>query len=224
MLCALWNARVRRPELSAAVLLEGLVDTHQLAPWTRNPLAARSGEASAWAPGAGAGAGAQWPIIKQRTFVLPVSVKGLAATRTLHGVTTPHLLLLTAGDGVLMLDRRLVDPRRPTGEPKEWEKAEQLMQYSPYLPLRHSWLLTHGAPLPRLHAALAAHTDFESTTLVAAVGLDLFVSRVAPARPFDQLDRDFNYAFFLMLLFAGGAGTWALGREVAKKDLKEAWA
>lgn len=56
------------------------------------------------------------------------------------------------------------------GEPKDHEKAEGLMQYSPHLPLRHSWMLNHDRSVSRLHTILSVPTSFESTTLVAAVG------------------------------------------------------
>ena len=163
------------------------------------------------------------PIVSGRSFVLPVSVKGLALARTHHGITTPHLLLLTASDGVLMLDRRLLDPRRPVGEPKDFEKSEGLLQYSAFLPLRHQWLLTHGLALPRAHSLLSAATAFESTTLVAAFGLDVFVARAAPAKAFDQLDPDFNFAVFALLLLAGAAVTLLMGRAADKRDLTQAW-
>lgn len=93
----------------------------------------------------------------------------------------------------------------------------------PYLPLRHSWYLTHGLALPRLHSLLSTHTAFESTTLVAAFGLDTFVVRVAPARAFDQLDPDFNFAVFAALLLGGGAVTLLMGRAADKRDLTQAW-
>jgi len=124
LIYTLWNSKVRRPEIAAAALYEGLVSASALTPWARDRAQLTSRAALVSAPAAGA------PVVSHRTFVLPVSVKGLSMTRTHHGITTPHVLLATEGDGVLMLDRRLLDPRRPTGEPREFEKLEGLVQFS----------------------------------------------------------------------------------------------
>lgn len=129
----------------------------------------------------------------------------------------------TSPTGLLALDRRLIDPRRPLGEPRDMDKAEGLAQYSPYLPLRHSWLLNHGVPLRRVRALLPAATAWESTSLVTSVGVDHFVARVAPARKFDTLDPDFNPGLFVALLAGAAVATAVLGRLAARKDTAAAW-
>ena len=97
------------------------------------------------------------------------------------------------------------------------------MQYSPLLPLRHTWLLNHGAPVPRLAALLPAPTAWESTGLVLGLGLDTFVARVAPARRFDQLDPEFNAGLFVSLMASAAVATLVMGRLAASRDIKEAW-
>ena len=213
-----WNSQARRPELASAVLYEGAVDTYQLTPWAKkNPqLSQRSTRVSSTS-------GNTVPIVAFKTFILPVSVKGFLLTETLHRITPVHLLLLTESDGIMLLDRRLIDPRRPIAEPKEFEKIEGLIQYSPYLPMRHSWILSHNTPVLRLHSALSIPTSFESTTLVVAFGLDHFVCRSSPMKAYDQLDPDFNYAFFIALLIGGVSLVTLLYLWANEKDLLEAW-
>ena len=138
-------------------------------------------------------------------------------------MTPPHILLSTASEGVLLLDRRLVDPRRPSGEPSEAEKAEGLQRYAEALPLRHGWLLSHAHALPRVAAIASAPSDFESTALVAAVGLDDFCARTAPARAFDMLDASFNVGYFVAVIAACAAGTAALRHYALENDLAAAW-
>ena len=137
--------------------------SYDLTPW-RKPLgwSARSGDVSAY--------GLEPPVVVHRSYVLPVTVRDLAVTRTRYGITSPHLLLSTSQDGLLMLDRRLIDPRRPSGEPSKIEQAEGLMQYAPVLPLRHHWLLTGGRPVARARLTHSAPSAFESTTLIAFLG------------------------------------------------------
>ena len=151
------------------------------------------------------------------------TVSGLSAVRTRHGMTTPHLLLSTAAGGVLMVDRRLVDPRRPQGAPTDAERAEGLAQYSPALPLLHTWLLTHAHAVPRLRDVSSAPADFESTALVSALGLDTFVARTAPAKAFDMLDDKFNVLFFGAVIAACAVGGLLLRHLVIDADVSAAW-
>ncbi len=140
---------------------------YELAPWRRAAVSRLSPNVSSHTSAV--------PILRHRTYISPVSVKSLAVTRTTLGITTPTFLLGTEGNGVLMVDRRLLDPRRPNGEPTEQEKAEGLAQYQPHLPYRHAWLLTHGTPVHRLRSVVAVPASFESTTLVVAVGESPFL-------------------------------------------------
>jgi ER membrane protein complex subunit 1 len=139
-------------------------------------------------------------------------------------MTTPYLLLSTVAGSIIMIDARLVEPRRPGGrEPTEAEKAEGLMQYSPVLPLRHAWFVNHAVPLPRLYYASSSPTEYESTTFITAVGLDHFFARRAPAKEFDQLDPDFNPAFFYVLIAGLAGASLVLKRMVQKKEHEAAW-
>ena len=78
-------------------------------------------------------------------------------------------------------------------------------------------------PCQHARALLCAPTTLESTSLVAAVGLDLYLTRVAPAREFDRLNEDFNYVALIgsivFLVAASFASQWAITR----RDLNRAW-
>jgi hypothetical protein len=50
-------------------------------------------------------------------------------TNTKGGISSKNIILATGMDGrIIKLDRRLLDPRRPYGEPKKSEKMEGLLQ------------------------------------------------------------------------------------------------
>ncbi len=166
-----WNAAEARSELGVARLFEqGAVDTYDLTPWAKapppgSPLRATGG-ASAYT--------STPPFVAHKVFVPPVSVKGLAFLTTKGGTTPPTLLATTANDGVMTIDLRLVDPRRPVlppgAEPRANDKAEGLLPFSPFLPLMQSAFLSRGAPLHRVRSLLTMGTDWESTGLVVAYG------------------------------------------------------
>lgn len=63
----------------------------------------------------------------------------------------------------------------------------------------------------------------ESTSLVLAVGLDLFASQVAPSKPFDVLKADFNYTLLIVIIGAVAVATVVLSQLVKIKELGAAW-
>ena len=77
--------------------------------------------------------------------------------------------------------------------------------------------------MPRLRDASSAPADFESTALVAALGLDTFVARTAPAKAFDMLDDKFNVGFFGAVIAACAAGGLLLRHLVVDADVSAAW-
>ena len=210
-----WNTRARRPELASASMYEGAIGTYDLAPWKLRTAQSLSPNISSYT--------SFIPVVRHRTFILPVTIKALTVTQTLYSITSPHLLFVTENDGIMIMDRRLFDPRRPTNEPTEHEKAEGLMQYNPYIPLRHNWIINHGLPTNRLQHVVSTPSSFESTTYIVGIGIDTFVSRIAPAKTFDQLDPDFNFILFIILLLGGGLLTFRLGQLTKAKDTKDAW-
>lgn len=148
---------------------------------------------------------------------------------TRAGITPPALLVSTAADGLLSIDLRMIDPRRPSpadgaASVGSVTAADGLVPYNPHFPVRHGMLLNHGVPLYRSRALLAAPTAWESSGLVLSLGLDHFFARVATAKRFDQLDPDFNPGLFLAFMTACLAGLVVLRSLAARKQLKAAWA
>ena len=79
----------------------------------------------------------------------------------------------------------------------------------------------HGIARPR--AISVAATYLESTSLALVVGVDLFMTRVAPAREFDRLNEDFNYFALVCSILFLTAATLGSGWHSNRKDLARAW-
>ena len=124
----------------------------------------------------------------------------------------------------MTLDKRLVEARRPMPNAvREADKAEGLIPYATTLPFAHANLVTHGDAVGRLRSLSSCPSGLESTSLLLALGVDTLLARVAPARAWDTLDREFNAAGLLALLVALGVVTLLLGRLVKAKALAEQW-
>jgi hypothetical protein len=204
-----WSLESGRSELGVATLWErAAVNTYDLTPWAKSTPATSAylslDPVSSYAMAT--------PYVKHAVYVPSESVTGLSILSTRGGVSPPALLMHTAREGVQVMELKWVDPRRPLppgvgldGKPLPPlpPSPEGLFPYSPYLPHHHALFLNHGVPLHRTRLMLTSHTEWESSGVVAVVGVDQFFARVATAKKFDQLDPDFNKGIFVgaMLTF-----------------------
>jgi hypothetical protein len=147
-----------------------------------------------------------------RSFILPFSVRPavpqpssrschvtfaqvshMSATKTLLGVTTKDVVVATATDQLVTINRRLIDPRRPDANRiTDSDKEEGLLPYEPRLAIPHTFFLTQNSSVPRVRAVLSFPDALESNSLVFGVGLDLLWIPVSPAKNFDLLRHDFS--------------------------------
>jgi len=165
-------------------------------------------------------------VALQQTFVFPHPILALGSTLTARGITTKALLVGYEPGQVLLLDRRFLDPRRPTLPPSKAEKAEGLPPYSAHLPLLPPHVLTYNHTLHNLHTLHTSPSSLESTTLLLGLGdLDLFFTRLHPSsKPFDLLPETFNHVLVSVVLVVSVVGVWFMGRAAQAKTLREAWA
>ena len=82
---------------------------------------------------------------------------------------------------------------------------------------------SHRNTIARPRALLCAPATLESTSLVAAVGLDLYLTRVAPAREFDRLNEDFNYVALLGSIVVLVVASWGTQWMIKRRELNRAW-
>jgi len=172
-------------------------------------------------------AAAAKPHVLAQTYAFSTGLAAMGVTHTAAGLTPRSLLLATSAGQLVSLDKKLVDPRRPLVHPQKMtqqQKEEGLIPYAPTLgginPLS---VVSHRHTIARPSKVITAPTTLESTSLALCVGLDLFLTRVAPAREFDRLNEDFNYfalvgATLFLIVATLGSG-WYSNR----RDLLAAW-
>lgn len=127
--------------------------------------------------------------VYSQVFVLPNPIRGLAASRTKHGITSKSLLIATNRGKIMSLPRRLLDPRRPVGrKPNKEELEEGLISYDPYIPESTKWYIGGGKTIPLANHIKTKASLLESLSVVFIFGsLDWWVTRVAPSGTFDLL-------------------------------------
>lgn len=164
------------------------------------------------------------PIILQQAYQLPAGIQTIAATTTIRGITPKQILLGLVTDEILGLNEGFFDPRRPQkSEITTFDKEEGLYPYDPNLPILSKSVINYHCKVKNLRAIQTAPTYLESTSLIVAYGLDVFLTRVAPSNTFDILNSDFNYlaliATSILLLVFTLASTWFSNR----RDLYRLW-
>ena len=160
--------------------------------------------------------------IMGQSYSLGSALGALGVTRTRRGLAARAALLATRPGRVVALDRRFLDPRRPT-RPTAAEREEGLIPYSEALPLLPAAHLGGGAAVARVARLLSAPAALESASHVAALGLDLFYARVAPAGTFDTLGGDFSRPLLAATVAALGAAAAAVAAAARRDSLARQW-
>lgn len=219
--CSYWNQGAQRTEIWSLSLYEGEVDPDALNPWSSLPDAVTQDENGV--AGTFSSFASNDPVALQKSFIFPQGISALATTQTKRGITNKFLLVGMMNEQILVLDRRALDPRRPSEAPSDADKKEGLMQFFPILQYPATMVLSYSQHVAKLSQIISSPTELESTTLVVGVGLDMFFTRAAPARAFDVMPDDFNYGLLLLISVGLVFGVSWVSRAVKKKQLKTMW-
>ncbi len=98
-------------------LYEGLIQTYHLSPW---------GEKQEWYPSFSS-FDSHTPIALQKTYIFPHVINGMSVTMTANGISPKQVLLALNNGQVAVLDRNLLDPRRPEREPTKMESEVSVL-------------------------------------------------------------------------------------------------
>ncbi|KAJ2828065.1 hypothetical protein IWW50_001574 [Coemansia erecta] len=164
------------------------------------------------------------PSVVTAAFAAPEPATALGTTRTGSSITTRDVLFALASGKLLALPDALLDPRRPLRAPTKDEQAEGLIGYAAPLPLDPRRVLSHGHAVAGAAHVRSAPTHLESTSLVAAFGLDVFFTRTSPSGTFDQLSPTFSKANLVITSLALVAGCVLGAPMVRRKLTNRAWA
>jgi len=152
------------------------------------------------------------------------------------------ITVATKNSKIQSLPRRLLDPRRPNRKLNNEDVEEQLIQYEPVLQNLPQRTLSHNyevreiiycssvlvlcslfCQVTNIRRIVTAPALLESTSLVFAYGLDLFVTRVSPSGTFDVLSENFNKAQLVLTIVALAVAIVVTKPMVQRKRLRERW-
>ncbi|RDB18117.1 ER membrane protein complex subunit 1 [Hypsizygus marmoreus] len=159
----------------------------------------------------------------EQSYVFPQAITAMAPTSTKFGMTVKDLIVATRNNQVQSISRRLLDPRRPNRKVTAEEQEEFLVPYNPVLPYDPHRVLSHNYEVTNVHRIITAPALLESTSLVFAYGLDMFLTRVAPSRTFDVLSENFNKVQLVLTVSGLALAIMFTKPMVRRKRLREKW-
>ncbi|XP_053696909.1 ER membrane protein complex subunit 1 [Sabethes cyaneus] len=199
---AYYNDKVRRTEVSSLELYEGKTQANSTV-WS-----------SLDAP--------PLPLVERQTYILPVAVASMKETITEKGITSKHILIGLSTGAIAEMSWALLDPRRPITSPEK-AREEGIIPYMPELPMPHEIIINYNQSISNLKGIYTAPSGLESSCLVFAHGLDIFVTRVAPSKTFDLLKEDFDYFLITVVLVILTSTSYIVKLFASKKAIKQAW-
>lgn len=161
-------------------------------------------------------------MVERQAYVFPANIAGLRETITEKGITNKHVLVALSSGGIVEMPWTFLDPRRPIILPNQ-AREEGIIPYIPELPFPHENILNYNQSVTNIKGIYTTPSGLESTCLIFAYGLDIFVTRVAPSKTFDLLKEDFDYFLITVVLIALTTASYVVKHLSSRKALKQAW-
>ncbi|KAJ3292412.1 hypothetical protein HDU79_001438 [Rhizoclosmatium sp. JEL0117] len=165
----------------------------------------------------------QKPSILQQTFVFPAQITAIGSTRTGAGITSREILFGLTSNQLYGVNLRILDPRRPTGPITSEDKEEMLFPYRATIDYNPKEFASHVLEVAGIKTIVSTPSSLESTSIVAAYGLDLFVVRRAPSKTFDLLSDDFGYVTLIVTLVSLVVGIQVAKHYAERKRVSDQW-
>ncbi|KAJ7230405.1 DUF1620-domain-containing protein [Mycena pura] len=161
----------------------------------------------------------------EQSYVYGNAISAITTTSTKFGITTKDIIVATQNNKIHAIPRRMLNPRRPKNRKPtaEEQQEEQLIPYDSVIPDDPRRTLSHNYEVSNTRNIITAPALLESTSLVLAYGLDLFLTRVTPSSTFDVLSENFNKAQLVLTVFGLALGIVIAKPMVSRKRLRERW-
>ncbi|OMJ87407.1 hypothetical protein SteCoe_10915 [Stentor coeruleus] len=137
-----------------------------------------------------------------QTYVFPYGVKDMKFTTTLQGITKPSLVMILESNQIYLLDSAFLSPRRKLEDNHDEGLFDDptLPIYKPNIPWSSVNIANYFIELEGITKLATTETWLESTSVVIAYDLDMFLIRVMPEKSFDVLSEDFSKSAIVLTI------------------------
>lgn len=117
VLYSYWNNKSQRSEIGVLTLYEGMIEKYGMTAFKSPEQETKFSSFDS-----------AKPIVLQKTFCVGKPITSIGVTQTTMGISPKNILFALESGQVYTVDRRMLDPRRPSSEPTVSEKSEGLMR------------------------------------------------------------------------------------------------
>ncbi|KZO97517.1 DUF1620-domain-containing protein [Calocera viscosa TUFC12733] len=158
-----------------------------------------------------------------QTYGFSSAWNAVTTTSTKYGITLKDIVVANDRSQIQAYPHALLDPRRPVGKPTSEEKEEMLVPFDSVLSDDPRRTVSQNIQVMGTTQLFTTPTELESTSLLLASGVDLFLARLSPSSTFDILSDSFNKTQLILTIIGLIVGIAIVRPIVESKKVKQRW-
>lgn len=167
------------------------------------------------------------PAVISKAYFFPEIIKSMTLSETIFGITSKTIVIELENGQITYLSKDVLSARR-VEESKmtaDDKKAFMAMPYISIIPLNDNFIVTHSRNLLMGgHSELVSSaTKLESTSVVCAVGHDIFCTKIYPSGQFDIMSPGFEKIKLVGTIIVLIVICYFIRPSVEAAKLKKAW-
>jgi len=163
------------------------------------------------------------PYIVSKSYLFDNAITSIGVTTTRNGIANREVIVSLDNNELYGIHPIFLNARRKISPPTNEDKQEGLIQYRPGIPINPKSIISYDLPVTGIKTIISNPANLESTSLVAAYGLDVFFTRRSPSNTFDVLSDSFNKPILIITMAAVIIATIYSGKKIKDNDFKKAW-
>jgi len=163
------------------------------------------------------------PHIVSRAYVFEGIITSIGVTTTRNSITNRELIVGLDNNELQGIHPIFINARRKLSPPSNDDKQEGLFQYRPIIPSNEKSIMNYNIPVVGVKNIVSNPATLESTSLVAAYGLDIFLTRRTPSNDFDVLSEAFNKPILIVTMVSIVIAVIYTHIKIKSNNFKKVW-
>jgi len=163
------------------------------------------------------------PYIASKSYLFDSVITSIGVTSTRNSIANREIIVGLDSNEMYGIHSILLNARRKISPPTNNDKQEGLIQYRPGIPINTKFIMTYSLPVTGITTIISNPATLESTSLVAAYGLDIFITRRSPSHNFDVLSEAFNKPILVVTMVAVLVAVIYTSKKIKSNEFRQAW-
>jgi len=163
------------------------------------------------------------PYIVSKSYIFDSIITSIGVTTTRNSIANREVIVGLDNNEMYGIPSIFLNARRKTHPPTNDDRQEALIQYHPIIPNNPKFVMTYSLPVTGVKTIISNPATLESTSLVAAYGLDIFLTRRSPSNTFDVLSDSFNKPFLIITMATVFIAVIYTNRKIKNNEFRKVW-